>query len=155
MGLKKQSYFKKIIIIFGVLLLLLSIFRLNIREFFLLKQETENSLVGNNDNFAFLNTEHVGILFENKEENSAFLLLPDNGYEYDISEFLSGYKNRKKLYAETEPVANTIYVSKKDTSCISKQNCGESFEKILNLAEKYNMMPTSYDLTDKIVFSEK
>jgi len=154
MGLKKTDYLKKIAFIFAILLAFLGIFRLNVQKFFSLKQETENSLYQKDDKFAFLSMEHIGVIFENKELNIAIFVLPDTGYQYNISEFSVGYKKQQKFIPNINLTNNTIYFIKEDTSCIYEETCGENFGKILKSAEKYNMMPQAYDLTDKIILSD-
>lgn len=152
---KKSDYLKKILIVFTLLFFLLGLFRLNVREFLSLKQKAENSAVKNEDNFAFLNMEHIGVIFENKNLNSAILILPDTGYKYNTQELLVGYTKRQKFSPNINIAENTIYITKEDTSCIYEENCGENFEKILNLAEKYNMIPQTYDLTNIVILSNK
>ena len=157
MDLKKyRFYFKKIIIIFAILLILFNVFLLNAHKFFALSQQETNlqEVYQHNNLSAFLSIEHIGIKFEEQEKKFAILILPDTGYEYNISELIAGYKMQKKNYPDTDFAQDTVYITKEDTSCVYEETCGETFEKILKSAEKYNMIPEVYDLTERIVLQK-
>jgi len=138
------------VITFAFALFFYGIFCLNLNHFFSLKQNDKVFFV-QNDNTDFLNTYHIGLMLKNAEINSAIFILPDNGYEYNINEFLSAYKKKQKSEPDAPFAPDTVYIAKSDISCLYKETCGEFFEKILKSAEKYNMIPETYDLTNKII----
>ena len=151
MDLKNSAfYIRKILFTFAVLLVFYGIFRLNVKAFYEMKTQAENVEISNSehDNFKQANT---GIMFVDEAKNTAIFLFPDTDYKYDTKQIFAEYKASKNLNLSEKLLPDTIYHTKTNTSCLVENNCDKSLDKIIELAQKYNMIPKSYDLTDMII----
>ena len=125
--------FGKILRVFALLFCVYAFFRLNVGEFFRQKEADLPQTQAAKKDFS----PKIAILFENEAEKTAILLIPDG---IKIDDFARKYGEKRALSGENLQ-KNTLYYANFDVECINQANCGEDFEKILQIAQKNQMRP--------------